>query len=72
MDERIDPGDGWWDEIDSAIAGCSCLVVIMTPAAKASRWVQREILLAGENWSLFVDTQYVEVEDSALPPDCFF
>lgn len=85
MDERIDPGDGWWDEIDSAIAGCACLVVIMTPAAKASRWVQREILLAedrgkpifplllaGENWSLFVDTQYVEVEDSALPPDRFF
>lgn len=85
IDERIDPGDGWWDQIDSAIASCACLVVIMTPAAKASRWVQREILLAedrgkpifpvllaGENWSLFVDTQYVEVAGNVLPPDRFF
>jgi hypothetical protein len=57
----------------------------MTPAAKASRWVQREILLAedrgkpifplllaGDNWSLFVDTQYVQVKDEAAPPDRFF
>jgi hypothetical protein len=85
MDDRIDPGDDWWGEIDTAIAGCSCMIVIMTPGAKASRWVQREILLAedrgkpifpvllaGDNWSLFVDTQYVAVEDNALPPDRFF
>lgn len=85
IDERIDPGDGWWDKIDSAIAECAGLVVIMTPAAKASRWVQREILLAedrnkpifplllsGDNWSLFVDTQFVAVEDNALPPNSFF
>jgi len=85
MDDRIDPGDGWWDEIDRAIAGCACMLVIMTPAAKASRWVQREILLAedrgkpifplllaGDNWSLFVDTQYIEVDANTLPPDRFF
>ncbi|MCB9453901.1 MAG: toll/interleukin-1 receptor domain-containing protein [Anaerolineaceae bacterium] len=85
IDERIDPGDGWWDQIDSAIAGCACLVVIMTPAAKTSRWVQREILLAedrgkpifpllldGENWSLFVDTQYAEVTGGVLPSERFF
>ncbi|MBZ0301097.1 MAG: toll/interleukin-1 receptor domain-containing protein, partial [Anaerolineae bacterium] len=85
MDDRIDPGDGWWDEIDRAIANCACLVVIMTPAAKASRWVQREILLgedrgkpifplllAGDNWSMFVDTQYAQVDDGTLPPDRFF
>jgi hypothetical protein len=30
------------------------------------------LLLAGENWSLLVDTQYVAVEDDALPPDRFF
>jgi hypothetical protein len=85
IDDRIDPGDGWWDEIDRAIAVCACAVVIMTPEAKASRWVQREILLAedrgkpifplllaGENWSLFVDTQYIQVEENALPPDRFF
>lgn len=85
IDERIDPGDGWWDEIDNAIADCACLVVIMTPAAKASRWVQREILLAedrgkpifplllaGENWSLFVDRQYSEVIGGVLPPKRLF
>jgi TIR domain len=85
MDELIDPGDDWWDKIDNAIAGCACLIVIMTPAAKTSRWVQREILLAenrgkpiypvllaGDNWSLFVDTQYVKAADNALPPDRFF
>ncbi|MBZ0278143.1 MAG: toll/interleukin-1 receptor domain-containing protein [Anaerolineae bacterium] len=85
IDERIDPGDGWWDEIDNAIADCACLVVIMTPAAKASRWVQREILLAedrgkpifplllaGENWSLFVDRQYSEVTGGVLPPKRLF
>ncbi len=85
LDERINPGDDWWGEIDRAIAGCACLVVLMTPAAKASRWVQREILLAedrgkpifplllaGENWSLFVDTQYATVERGALPPERFF
>jgi hypothetical protein len=85
IDDRINPGDGWWDEIDRAIAGCACAVVLMTPAAKASRWVQREILLAedrgkpifplllaGDNWSLFVDTQYTAVEAGALPPDRFF
>lgn len=85
MDERIDPGDDWWDKIDGAIAGCAGMVVIMSPAAKTSRWVQREILLAedrgkaifpvliaGDNWSLFVDTQYVEVQNGALPPDRYF
>jgi hypothetical protein len=85
IDDRIDPGDGWWDEIDQAIAGCACLVVIMTPAAKASRWVQREILLAedrgkpifplllaGEHWSLLVDRQYEEVDEDTLPSDRFF
>ncbi len=85
IDDRIDPGAEWWDDIDGAIAGCACMVVIMTPAAKMSRWVQREILLAeergkpifpillaGDNWSLFVDRQYVTVTDGALPPNRFF
>lgn len=85
LDDRIDPGDEWWDDIDRAIAGCSCAVVLMTPTAKTSRWVQREILLAeergkpifplllaGDNWSLFVDRQYTAVEDGKLPPDRFF
>lgn len=85
IDDRINPGDDWWDDIDRAVASCACLVVIMTPASKASRWVQREILLAedrgkpifplllaGEHWSLLVDKQYVAVQDGALPPERFF
>ncbi|MBN1427164.1 MAG: toll/interleukin-1 receptor domain-containing protein [Anaerolineae bacterium] len=85
IDDRINPGDDWWNEIDRAVAICACLVVIMTPAAKASRWVQREILLAedrgrpifpllldGEHWSLLVDRQYVAVDAGTLPPERFF
>lgn len=85
IDDRINAGDDWWDEIDRAVANCACMVVILTPAAKASRWVQREILLAedrakpifplllaGEHWSLLVDKQYVAVDDGTLPPHHFF
>lgn len=85
IDDRLNAGDGWWDEIDGALAAAACVVVIMTPSSRASRWVQREILLseergkpifplllAGEHWSLLVDTQYVPVLDGALPPDSFF
>ncbi len=85
LDERIAPGDEWWNDIDHAIASCACLVVLMTPTSKASRWVQREILLAedrgkpifplllaGDNWPLFVDRQHVSVKGETIPPERFF
>lgn len=84
-DDRIDYGEDWWREIDQAINDCVAVIVLMSPDAQDSRWVQREIalaedrdkrlfplLLAGENWSLFVRTQYVDVREGTLPPAKFF
>jgi hypothetical protein len=84
IDDRIDYGDEWWETIVTAIQGCAACVVIMTPEAKRSKWVKREvaladdldkpmfpILLEGENWPLFVITQYVDVSDGHLPPPEF-
>jgi murein DD-endopeptidase MepM/ murein hydrolase activator NlpD len=83
IDDRIEYGENWWNAIVQAIEGCGALAVIMSPEAKSSRWVQREVqladewakptfplLLAGANWPLFVLTQYIDVQGGKLPgPD---
>ncbi len=69
--------DNWWQSIVVALRNCAAVIVVMTPQSAESRWVQREItladkwqkkifpvLLAGDNWELFVLTQY---EDVRLP-----
>ncbi|MDZ4767170.1 MAG: protein kinase [Chloroflexota bacterium] len=93
IDDQIDYGDDWWRTIVRAIETCGALVVIMSPEAEASDWVQREVgnalkfkktiyplLYTGENWSLFVWTQYADVRvlsattgtiDPPLPPADF-
>lgn len=76
----IEYGVSWWDAIVTGLKGCGALIVIMTPEAKASEWVQREVFIAlqdkkpvfplllnGNNWELFVLTQYVSVRDGSLP-----
>jgi hypothetical protein len=81
IDDRIEYGDNWWKVIEQAIKDCAAFSVVMTPEAEESKWVDREVgladdldkplfplLLSGENWSLFVRTQYVDVRDGALPP----
>ena len=85
IDDRIDYGDEWWAEIVSAVQGCGAFVVIMSPSAAASKWVNREVgladnankplfplLLKGENWPIFVRTQYADVRGGELPPAEFF
>jgi formylglycine-generating enzyme required for sulfatase activity len=84
IDDRIDYGDEWWDVIVRTIRECAACVVILTPESKSSKWVKREVgladqldkpmfplLLNGENWELFVWTQYVDVRDGSLPPPDF-
>lgn len=84
LDDRLDYGDNWWNEIINAINNCAALSVIMTPDAYESRWVQREVelseqkgktifplLLSGKNWERFVLTQYVDVTSGAMPPKTF-
>lgn len=84
IDDRIDYGDEWWDVIVRTIRECAACVVILSPESKNSKWVKREVgladqldkpifplLLNGENWELFVWTQYVDVRDGSLPPPDF-
>jgi hypothetical protein len=43
-DEGIEPGTPLWkDSIESAIESTGCLVVILSPSAKKSIWVKREL-----------------------------
>lgn len=80
MDEtRLQAGQRWWDEIERNINACSAFIVIMSPDAKASEWVEREILVAekrekpilpvllsGEVWGRLANVQY---EDMTLGMD---
>lgn len=84
IDDRIEYGDNWWDAIVEAVSNCAACSVIMSPDSKKSRWVDREVLLAdsqnkpifpllleGDNWPIFVSTQYIDVRDGNLPDDEF-
>jgi hypothetical protein len=76
---EIRSSDNWWEKIVQALRTCSALVVVMTPEARASQWVQREVTLAdkwgkpsfpllleGENWEVFVLTQFEDVRSEQL------
>jgi len=81
--EELRSSDNWWEAIVLALRSCDAVVVIMSPEAKQSKWVQREVtladnwekptfpvLLAGENWEIFVLTQYEDVRhDGGTPPE---
>lgn len=48
-DEALIPGtQDWEDEIEKTIWGAHALVVVMTPEAKRSRWVNNEISFADQ------------------------
>ncbi|MEZ4668694.1 MAG: SUMF1/EgtB/PvdO family nonheme iron enzyme [Anaerolineae bacterium] len=79
---KLRSSDNWWESIVRALRDCAAVVVIMTPEAKASKWVQREVtladiwqkptfpvLLAGDNWEIFVLTQFenVKLADAGQP-----
>jgi serine/threonine protein kinase len=85
IDSRIEPSDRWWRTIVAALDGCAAFVAIMTPAAAASRWVEREVLLAdrhekpafpllleGDTFPIYVSTQYTDVTGRRMPPDVFY
>ena len=40
IDDRLGSGDRWWREIDLAIRGCAAFIVVMTPEAGKSEWVE--------------------------------
>lgn len=76
----IEYGVDWWDAIVDGLRECGAFLVIMTPESKASVWVKREVFIAlerrkpmfplllnGENWELFVLTQFASVVDGSMP-----
>jgi hypothetical protein len=80
---KLRASDKWWQSIVLALRECAAFIIIMSPESKASRWVQREVmladewrkpifpvLLAGENWELFVDTHFEDVREAGgTPPE---
>jgi hypothetical protein len=80
-DDRIDFGDRWWRTIVANIRSSVAMVVVMTPAAEESKWVEREILLAdklekpifplllrGEAFALLITLQHHDVTNGSMPP----
>jgi serine/threonine protein kinase len=80
IDDQIEHGDHWFNEINEAIRTCSAFLVLMSPEAEHSEWVQKEILLAkrykkpifplllsGEEFAILIDLQYADVRDGELP-----
>ena len=85
IDARIEYGDRWWQTVTDAVDAASLVIVLMSPQSAESTWVEREIfraenngievipfLLKGECFSLFSNTQYVDVTDRRLPGDDFY
>jgi serine/threonine protein kinase len=80
IDRQIEYGDMWFREIDEAIKTCAAFLVLMSPAAYESEWVQKEILLAkrykkpifplllnGDEFGILIDLQFADVRGGALP-----
>ena len=75
MDEaRLNPSARWWRDIERSIDSCGAFIVVMTPAAYESDWVEREILraenrkktlypvlAAGDPWSRLANIQYEDL-----------
>jgi len=85
IDDRIDYGSRWWRTIDKAIRSCGAFVVVMSPEAGESDWVEKEVMLAqvekkpifplllrGKLFSLLINSQYVDVTNGNLPPRKFY
>lgn len=85
IDERIEYGDLWPQELQRRLDVCSAFIVIMTRDAFESPWVQNELsraqsrdkpiyplLLDGEVWLSVQAIQYSDVRSGDLPPDSFF
>jgi hypothetical protein len=85
MDDRIDTGDRWWQTIVQAVRASAAVIVVMTPEAEQSEWVEKEILLAqrekkpifplllrGQAFSLLITVQYARVTQGQMPSAAFY
>jgi hypothetical protein len=84
QDSGVDYGDRWADVVQTQVDTCAVFVLVMSPAAAASAWVERELaraeqqrrpiapmLLAGQPLFRVGNIQYVDVTGGAMPPDRF-
>lgn len=85
MDDSIDHGAAWVKAIWHHLKSCQAFVLIMTPRALDSHWVECElitalekrkqifpVLLEDERWYNVANIQYADVRDGSLPPNSFF
>jgi hypothetical protein len=81
FDQEITTGARWSSIIRKRIDSCAAMIVVMTPRAESSPWVEREItqaensgkailplLLEGERFFRLADLQYYDVTDRKMPP----
>jgi serine/threonine protein kinase len=71
VDDQIEHGDQWFNQINAAIKACAAFLVVMTPDAESSEWVQKEILLAKRYqkpvFPLLLDLQFADVRAGDMP-----
>ena len=86
IDERLDYGAQWPQELQKQLDGCAAFILIMSRHSYASEWVQSELqrakrklkpifplLLDGdEPWLSVESTQYYDVRESAGPDPKFY
>lgn len=86
IDERLDYGSQWPHEIQKQLDTCDAFLLVMTPRAFASDWVQSELqrakrklkpifplLLEGdEPWLSVESTQYYDVRGERFPDAKFY
>lgn len=86
VDVRLDYGSQWPQEIQKQLDDCSAFILIMSPRAFSSEWVQSELnrakrkgkpvfplLLDGdEPWLSVESTQFIDVRGGKLPNDEFY
>jgi TIR domain len=66
--EKLIPGTAVWEEeVAKAIKIASGIVVVLSPEAKSSKWVSREITLADQNEKLIVPVLIRGDEHSSIP-----
>ncbi|MEQ8672646.1 MAG: TIR domain-containing protein [Aggregatilineales bacterium] len=80
IDDNIEHGDQWFNKIHEAIKDCAAFVIVMSPEAESSEWVQKEVLLAkryqkpifplllnGQEFAILIDIQFGDVRDKSMP-----
>jgi len=85
LDDSIDYSTSWLRVIERNLRSCEVFVLVMSPRAEESHWVENELLLAlelkkpifpllleGDRWFAVTRFQIADVRGGELPPSRFF